>query len=73
MKGKITEIINSKKYRWLVLDNLLWVGIKRQDFHYFAEGQLNFKLSDEIILRGYPYQSHGKLRMKLQHPAMLLN
>ncbi len=72
VSGKITEIINSKKYRWLVLDEVLWVGIKRQDFKYFAKDDLNYKVADEIILRGYPYQSHGKLRMKLQHPAMLL-
>lgn len=72
VKGKLTQIINSKKYRWLVLDDSLWVGINRNDFKYFEKAQLNYQLGDSITLRGYAYLSHGKMRMKLQHPAMVL-
>jgi micrococcal nuclease len=71
VSGKISQVINSKKYRWLVLNEHLWVGIKRKDFHYFSAKQLELKVGDKLTLRGYTYRSHKKLRMKLEHPAML--
>jgi len=72
VSGKITEIKETKKNRWLVLDNYLWVGIARKDFQYFKTSLLNFRVGQIVTLRGYAYHSHKKLRMKLRHPAMLL-
>jgi endonuclease YncB( thermonuclease family) len=69
--GKITQIIDSNKYRWLVLDNRLWVGISRKNFQYFEAADLNYSIGDTISVRGFAYNSHNELRMKLQHPAMI--
>jgi endonuclease YncB( thermonuclease family) len=73
VSGKITQIINSKKNRWLILDQSLWVGIARKDFNNFNAEQLKLKIGDTITLRGYAYYSYEKLRMKLRHPAMIFN
>ena len=72
IQGNITKIVNSKKYRWLVLDSHLWVGIKRQDMQYFQAESLNYDIGDKLRLRGYIYESYGKIRVNLRHPAMLL-
>ena len=73
VSGKITQIIDSKKNRWLVLDKYLWVGIARKDFKNFKAKKLEFKMGEIISLRGYAYKSYDKLRMKLRHPAMVFN
>jgi len=72
VQGEITKTIDSRKYRWLVLDRHLWVGIKRKDMQYFQPNSLNYKTGDVLRLKGYVYYSYGNLRMNLRHPAMLL-
>jgi len=72
VKGKITKIVITKKYQWLILDGKLWVGIATKNRHYFKKYQAKFKQGQSVTLRGYIYQSYGKLRLKLSHPAMLL-
>ncbi len=70
--GKITKIVDSNKYRWLIVNDRLWVGIKRKDMRYFQPEEIKFNLHDSLTVRGYIYQSYGKLRMNLRHPSMLL-
>ena len=72
VSGSISKIVNSKKYRWLVLDKRLWVGIKKKDFKFFSNQQLKFKEGQKINIRGYLYRSYGQVRMNLRHPAMLI-
>lgn len=72
VQGVIRKIVDSKKYRWLILDNYLWVGIKRKDMQYFKPDTLKYRIGDILRLRGYVYESYGQLRMNLRHPAMLL-
>ncbi|MBV1908606.1 MAG: thermonuclease family protein [Kangiellaceae bacterium] len=70
--GSITSIVNSRKYRWAILNNALWVGIKRKDFRFFEKKELDFVVGDRLSLRGYVYFSHGEYRVNLRHPAMYL-
>ena len=72
VSGTITKIIDSKKYKWLILDDKLWVGIKRRDFVYFSKATLDFKIGSQLNVRGYVYYSYGQIRLNLRHPAMLL-
>lgn len=72
VQGVVSKIVDSKKYRWLILDHYLWVGIKRKDMQYFKPDNLKYRIGDTLRLRGYVYESYGKLRMNLRHPAMLL-
>jgi len=73
VEGQITQIDDSRKYRWLIINKKLWVGIPRDNLSYFSQQQLNqFKTGHQLSLKGYIYQSHGKLRVKLNHPGMLL-
>jgi endonuclease YncB( thermonuclease family) len=73
LTGKITEIDDTKKYRWIVLDNQLWVGIPRENMNYFNSSHLNqFKQGKQLSLFGFVYESYGKLRVKLNHPGMLI-
>lgn len=69
--GTITRVVDSKKYRWLILDDNLWVGIKRRDFKYFAQQALNFKVGERLSLKGYIYHSYGHLRLNIRHPSMI--
>lgn len=71
--GKITQVKESKKYRWVILDDKLWVGIRRNDFQYFSASELTFKKGSSVKVGGYLYQSYGKLRVNLRHPAMFSN
>ncbi len=70
VSGKVSRVKDSNKYRWIILDDKLWVGIKRNDFQYFSESELKFKQGDSLTIGGYLYQSYGKLRVNLRHPAM---
>jgi len=70
--GTISEIKPSSKQSWLILDNQVWVGIPNPDQVYFNDEQRAFKVGQKITLWGYLYLSHDKLRVKLHHPAMLL-
>jgi endonuclease YncB( thermonuclease family) len=72
ISGTISEKKMSRKYQWLILDNHLWVGIKRKNLHYFEQEKLIFPIGSTLALKGYLYQSHGKKRVNLNHPAMLL-
>lgn len=69
--GQISQVKDTRKYRWLILQDTLWVGIPRKQFQFFSNESINLKVGDELRLRGYVYQSHGKNRVKLNHPAML--
>lgn len=71
--GQISKIQNTKKYRWLILDNHLWVGISHENNHYFKQANKQMKVGQTLSLVGYVYDSYKKLRVKLNHPAMLLN
>ncbi len=70
LTGKVTQIKETKKYRWVILDDKLWVGIKRNDFQYFSAAELKFNKGSAIKVGGYLYHSYGKLRLNLRHPAM---
>lgn len=69
VKGKITQIKNTRKYQWLILDNTLWVGIKRKYLNQFEH--IQFKTGKELMIRGKVYRSYGKNRISLKHPGML--
>ncbi len=73
VSGKVTQRQLTRKYLWLVLDHNLWVGIKRKNFEEFAPRDLKITEGDTIKVGGYVFHSHGKLRMNLRHPAMLIN
>ncbi|WP_196138973.1 thermonuclease family protein [Aliikangiella sp. G2MR2-5] len=70
--GTITERYQSKKNLWFVLDDKLWVGLPNDRHSYFEKELLNKKVGDRLSLNGFVYQSHGKLRVKLKHPGMLM-
>ncbi len=71
IKGKITDSSQTKNNLWLVLDNKLWVGIPNNRKRFFNAKLLNKKVGEQLSLRGFVYESHGRLRIKLRHPAML--
>ena len=71
IRGQISQIKDSRRYRWLILQQNLWVGIPRQRLDYFNLQAIQFKVGEQLAVRGYVYHSHGKKRLKLNHPAML--
>ena len=71
VKGKISKIKDSRRYRWLILEDSLWVGLPRKQMSLFSDKKFKMNLGDEIKLRGYIYKAHGEKRVKLNHPAML--
>jgi endonuclease YncB( thermonuclease family) len=70
VSGTVSRVKDSNKYRWIILDEKLWIGIKRNDFQYFSKSELKFKQGDSLTVGGYLYHSYGKLRVNLRHPAM---
>ena len=71
--GTITERSQTKNNLWLVLDDKVWVGIPNDRKRFFDREQIDKKVGEQLSLRGYIYESHGKLRIKLKHPAMLMD
>lgn len=71
VKGKISKIKDSRRFRWLILEDNLWVGIPKKQIPLFSHENSRMGVGDELRLRGYVYQAHGEKRVKLNHPAML--
>ncbi len=72
IQGQVTTIEQTRNNRWLVLDKRLWVGIPIQNMQWFTGKQFDIQVGTTISLWGYVYESHGKLRVKLKHPAMFV-
>lgn len=72
VSGKIVQQRPSKRYLWLVLDNELWVGIKRKNLTNFQPFLKQLEVGSQLSVKGYLYKSHGQVRVNLNHPAMLL-
>lgn len=71
VQGIVTDVSMSRRYLWLVLDHVLWVGIARDDLSYFPATFTKQLLNTTQEVRGWVYQSHGKLRMKIRHPQAI--
>lgn len=72
VSGTITQIKNSRKNRWLVLDNELFVSISHKNRNRYTQFNKYFKVGENITLQGYIYRAQGQLRMRLTHPSMHL-
>ena len=72
IRGEITRVIETRRYHWLVLDGRVHLGIRRHDDKRFPEDFESFWLHKRIEAAGWLYASHGKLRMRIRHPAQIL-
>jgi endonuclease YncB( thermonuclease family) len=72
VSGEIVQQRPSRKYLWLVLDNDLWVGIKRNHLASFKPFLKQLEVGSKLSIKGYLFKSHGQTRVNLNHPAMLL-
>jgi len=72
VRGTITKVLTDKTYRWYVLDNHLWVGVKTKDLKHSPDSIYDYKVGMEMSINGYVFEYYKKLRMSLRHPAMLL-
>ena len=72
VQGIVTKIITDKNYRWIVLDNHLWVGVKTKDLKYFTDGISTYKVGSTLRVYGRVFEYYKKLRMSLRHQAMIL-
>lgn len=72
VQGVVTKILTDKTYRWIVLDDHLWVGIKSKDLKYFSKDIFDYKVGSKMQVSGYVFEYYNKLRMSLKHPSMIL-
>jgi len=71
IEGKITQRQQTKSNLWLVIEDRVWIGIPNKRKRFFNKTILDKKVGSNLSLRGFIYESHGRLRIKLKHPAML--
>lgn len=69
--GRVTRIGRTGSSIWLELGTRFALRIAREDFGYFAEGDLSELLGRPVRARGIIYRSHGQLRMRVRHPVDL--
>lgn len=72
VEGKITEKLQTKNNLWLVIEDKIWVGIPNKRKRFFDNKTLEKQVGEKLSLNGFVYFSHGKLRIKLKHPGMLM-
>lgn len=72
IQGHITKIINTSKYRWILMDRHLWIKIPRENLIYFEDQHLLLEQGKDLTVIGYVYRSHNQLRLTLYHPSMLI-
>jgi micrococcal nuclease len=69
--GVITGIGKSKKNIWLDMGNNFSLKLARKHQHYFAKQPIEDLISKRVSVRGWVGYYNGKLRMSLNHPAMM--
>lgn len=71
VKGKITRIGQSKKNIWLDMGNNFSLKLARKNLHYFTSMPVEQLNNKRISVRGWVSHYNDKLRMSLNHPAMM--
>jgi micrococcal nuclease len=69
--GKITGIGQGKKNIWLDMGNNFALKLPRKNQRYFTNTPIKQLINKQFSVRGWVSYYNGKLRMSLNHPAMM--
>lgn len=71
MEGRVTRVRERKGGIYLELGPSVVIRIARDDLRYFDQPTLTQLRGQQVLARGRLYRGHGKLRMRVRHPAYL--
>ncbi len=71
IEGRVAKIGQGKKWLWLDLAPLFSVKVMRKNLKYFKDQPIELLVGKRIRVRGWAAYYNGKLRMSLNHPAMM--
>jgi endonuclease YncB( thermonuclease family) len=71
LQGRISRVVETRRTHWLVLDERVWLGVRRSDESLFPEGFHTLWLHRQVEVTGWLYRSHEHLRIRLRHPAQI--
>jgi endonuclease YncB( thermonuclease family) len=71
IQGRVTRVIERKGGIYLELGPSVVIRIARTDLRYFDQPTLTQLRGQQVLARGRLYRGHGKLRLRVRHPAYL--